>query len=272
MSSTIDLSAYFQRIGYEGDRRKSIDTIRELHRLHTQAIPFENLDSFLGRPVKLDMESLEEKLILKRRGGYCFEQNLLFMQVLNQLGYAVTGLAGRVLWNKPKEEITRRTHMLLLIYLYNINYIADVGFGSMTLTGPLELAPDTVQVTPHEAYRCVKPEEGSYFLQTQIKNEWNTLYRFDLHREHLIDYEMANWFLSNYPESHFTTHLMVSRPDVGRRYTLHDTTFKIHFLNGKTDVEILKNKDQLRDKLENVFGLDLTGMPELNPRLEQLIK
>lgn len=99
MPVTVDLNAYFQRIGYDEEETTTLNVLQELHRLHTQAIPFENLNSFLGIPVKLDMESIQKKLVHDGRGGYCFEQNLLFKQVLEQLGFSVRGLSARVLWN-----------------------------------------------------------------------------------------------------------------------------------------------------------------------------
>src|SRR5688572_5787925 len=97
----LDLDAYFERIGHRGPRPATLDTLAAIHALHPAAIPFENLDPFLGRPVRLDLPSLERKLVDERRGGYCFEHNLLLAAVLRRLGFAVTGLAARVLWNQP---------------------------------------------------------------------------------------------------------------------------------------------------------------------------
>lgn len=271
MESKIDLKAYFERIGYRGEPGTNLETLKELHRLHTRHIPFENINSFLGLPVKLDIPTLQEKMVFKRRGGYCFEQNVFFMEVLRSLGFTVRGLAGRVLWDKPEDEITRRTHMLLLIYLNNINYIADVGFGAMTLTGPIRLEPGVEQSTPHESFRCEKPEEGVYFLQAYVKNTWKTLYRFGMGLEFLIDYEMANWFLSNYPESHFTTNLMVSRTDEGIRYTLHNKDLNVYRLNGENTHEQLHSPDEIKNKLEEVFDIDIHGIPKLDHGLEKIV-
>src|SRR5471032_2344964 len=97
----IDLDAYFARIGYDGPRMATLETLRALHRLQPQVIAFENLDPLLGRPVRLDASSLEQKLVHGGRGGYCFEQNLLFAHALRAIGFKVTELAARVLWNVP---------------------------------------------------------------------------------------------------------------------------------------------------------------------------
>ncbi|MGH2415462.1 MAG: arylamine N-acetyltransferase family protein, partial [Microcystaceae cyanobacterium] len=113
----IDLDAYFQRLGYSGGRFPTLKTLQAIHQHHAEAIAFENLNSFLKQPVFLDVTSLQQKLIHARRGGYCFEQNLLLRSVLTSLGFQVTNLAARVLWNLPEETITPRTHMLLRVDL-----------------------------------------------------------------------------------------------------------------------------------------------------------
>src|SRR5262245_27241696 len=115
MPPQIDIEAYFARIGHAGPRAPRLETLRELHLRHVQAIPFENLDPLLGLPVRLDLLALERKLVREGRGGYCFEHNLLFADVLQTLRYRVTGLAARVLWNAAPDAITARSHMLLRI-------------------------------------------------------------------------------------------------------------------------------------------------------------
>src|SRR3712207_6616725 len=98
----MDLDSYFERIGYTGTRTPTLDTLRAIHLLHPRTIPFENLDPLLGRPVRLDAAFLRAKLIAERRGGYCYEHNLLLKDVLEALGYPVRPLAARVMWNVPE--------------------------------------------------------------------------------------------------------------------------------------------------------------------------
>jgi len=139
--TTIGLGAYFSRIGYLGVRTPALETLERIIARHTEAIPFENLNPLLRWPVRLDPASLEEKMVRGGRGGYCFEQNLLLKSALNALGYRVTGLAARVLWNVPEGAITPRTHMLLRVDMGERPFIVDVGFGGLTLTGVLRLEP-----------------------------------------------------------------------------------------------------------------------------------
>ncbi len=132
-----NLDGYFKRIGYAGSTDVTLETLRSIHLQHAQSIPFENLNPFLRIPVVLDIDSLYQKLVLDRRGGYCFEHNLLLAEVLKTLGYRVKGLGARVLWNIPEGVVTARGHMLLLVEIDHDHFIADVGFGGMTLTSPL---------------------------------------------------------------------------------------------------------------------------------------
>lgn len=270
LSHDIDLNTYFRRVGYEGDQTATLDTLKRLHELHPQAIAFENLNSLLRIPVRLDTESLRQKLVQEKRGGYCFEQNLLFKSVLEALGFNVKGLAARILWNVPEGRITPRGHMLLLVEVEGDQYIADVGFGGLTLTAPLRLEPDTVQETPHEPFR-LRQAGDEYIMKANIRNEWKPLYRFSLEEQFLPDYEVSNWYLSNNPESHFVTGLIAARSEPGRRYALSNNKLAVHHLNGGTERAILTSVAELRKVLKDVFLLNPPEVDELGTTLEQLV-
>ncbi len=220
-------------------------------------------------PLRLDADSLEQKLVRDGRGGYCFEQNLLFSHALRGLGFQVTGLAARVLWNLPDTVVTPRSHMLLLVDLDDDAYIADVGFGGLTLTGPLRLQADAEQATPHEAFRLKKAGEA-FVMEARVNAEWKALYRFDVQEQLLPDYEVTSWYLSNHPASQFVTNLIVARPDRDRRYVLRNCEFAVHHVNGGTERRVLQTSTELRATLEDVFLLTLPERPELSAALEQL--
>lgn len=270
MNSAIDLNNYIERIGYEGPVSPTLETLKVLHQKHTETIPFENLNPFLGIEVKLATPSLEQKMISNKRGGYCFEQNLLFRDVLRSMGFDAKGLAARIRWNKEEDEITSRGHMLLLIEIDDQKYIADVGFGGQTLTAPLQLKTDIEQKTPHEPYRLIKKEEN-YLMQTLIKDEWKDVYQFDLKENFRADYQVTNWYLSNHPESHFVTGLIAARPEPGRRYVLRDNRFSIHYTNGGTQKRYLKTAEEILKVLEDTFLLSLPRKKDLDEKLSQLI-
>ncbi len=132
---TIDLKAYLERLEYRGELAPTLETLKRLHFAHATHIPFENLEILLGRPIKLDRESLWTKMVTGRRGGYCFEQNALFATVLEELGFRVTRLAARV--RLGVKEIRPRSHMLLAVEIEGNRWLADVGFGGEGLLHPL---------------------------------------------------------------------------------------------------------------------------------------
>ncbi len=254
---SLDLDAYLHRIGYSGPRAPTLDTLRALHRLHPQAIAFENLDPLLGRPVRLDLASLQDKLVRAGRGGYCFEQNALFGHVLRALGFSFIGLGARVLWMLPDGEPTPpRSHMLLKLDVEGESYLADVGFGGITLTAPLRLKPDVEQSTPHESFRLFEAGDA-FILQVKLRDSWMPLYRFDLGQQFPADYEITNWYHSTSPSSQFTKNLMVARPATDRRYALRNMDFSVHHLDGTTEHRVLGNHVELRDILSGPFGLPL---------------
>jgi N-hydroxyarylamine O-acetyltransferase len=275
----IDLDAYLRRIGYSGPREPTLSTLQAIHRLHAQTIAFENLDPLIRRPIALDPASLERKLVRGGRGGYCFEHNLLLRQVLTRLGFRVTGLAARVRWNAPPENVTARGHMLLLVDLPGgVNdgpHIADVGFGGLTLTGPLRLDTEAAQPTPHEPFRLRRIEADgeprTFMLEAQVRGEWHPLYQFDLHPQLQPDYEITSWYLSNHPASHFVTGLIAARPDGDRRYALRNTELAIHHLDGTTERERLSTAADLRRALEGHFRLTLPDRSLLDPALERIV-
>jgi N-hydroxyarylamine O-acetyltransferase len=265
------LNEYFGRIGYTGTPKADLATLQQLNIKHVSAIPFENLNPFLGIPVLLDMSSIVQKIVRQGRGGYCFEQNLLFAEALKTIGFKVKGLAARVMWNLPEGLITARGHMVLQVEVEGEPYIADVGFGGQVLSGPLKLIPDIEQPTPHEPFRLLKVAD-TYIMQTKIKEEWKPLYRFSLEEQFLADYEVTSWYLSNNPGSHFVTGLIAALTTPEARFALRGTDFAIHYLNGETEKGVISSVQGLKDLLQNVFKINLPQVENLDQRLSGLIK
>jgi N-hydroxyarylamine O-acetyltransferase len=245
--------------------------LADLHRLHAEAIPFENLAAFLGEPVRLDPASIHEKLVERRRGGWCFEQNLLFARVLEAIGFPVRRLAARVRWNVAPGVVTARSHMLMLVAAEGRDWIADVGFGGQSLTAPLLLVAHVAQPTPHETCRLV-PEAEGFVLETQVGGEWQALYAFDLHAQHLADYEVSNWYLANHPQSQFVTGIVAARAAADRRHALRNARYAIHHRDGRTERRLLASVDELRAVLEEDLRIALPDSPRLAEGLERLVR
>ena len=253
LMSEFDLDGYFARIGYAGPTGPSLATLRALHAAHPRAIPFENIDALMGVSVGLDLASLQDKIFRQGRGGYCFEHNLIFMHALDALGFTVSGLAARVLWGQPEDAITARSHMLLRVELGGRVYIADVGFGGLTLTAPLLLQPGE-QDTPHETFRVV--EIGDHLrLQAKIGEEWRTLYRFDMGQAYEPDYRVASHFLSTHPSSHFLSTLVAALALPDRRHALRNNRLSTHHAGGRSEQREIATAAELADVLESQLAI-----------------
>jgi N-hydroxyarylamine O-acetyltransferase len=266
---SIDLDAYFKRIGYAGPRDASLSTLRELHYLHPQAIPFENLDPLLKRPVKLDLASLQAKLVEGGRGGYCFEHNTLFANALRQLGFRVQEGTARVRWSVPAGVRTPRVHCMLFVEAEGEDYLADVGFGGNVLTAPLKLESRDHQTTPHEDFRLID-EDDRVVQEAKINGSWTPLYAYDFAETHPVDYEMGNWLTSTHPESIFVNGLLGARCEPGKRYAIHDNQLAIHTTNGGTQKQTLRSAAEVRDALTELFKLQLDQLDGLDPALAAL--
>ncbi len=272
MSDEIDLEAYFRRIGYDGPITPTLETLRGLHLKHPAAIPFENLNPIMGLPVPIDLPSIEAKLLHAGRGGYCFEQNALFWAVLRQLGFKATGLAARVLRGGRPVAQSPRSHMLLRIELPEGVHIADIGFGSTTLTAPLRLFDDSPQETPHGLFRVVKMGD-EYEEQAQFDDEWQSQYRFALQEYYPQDYESLNWYRATHPQSPFVNILQVARALPDRRLGLRDSQYAIRHLDGRSEKRELKTPREIMNVLEHDFEIALPEpLADLESALSRIMR
>jgi N-hydroxyarylamine O-acetyltransferase len=252
----VDLDAYFARIGYAGHRAPSFDILRALHAAHVSTIPFENLDVLLGRGIRIDLDSIERKLVRDRRGGYCFEHNTLFAAVLRTLGFDVITLAARVLWNVPNPAVMPRTHMTLLVTFDRRRYLADVGFGGVALTEPLLFEP----MRNSSPSRRIVRGENDYLHQVWRNESWSDVYRFTLEPHIAVDYELANWFTSTHPASRFRQNLIVARSGRDRHTTLMNRELTVRHHDGRVDKRAIATPQELLAVLAE--GFDLHFPPE----------
>jgi N-hydroxyarylamine O-acetyltransferase len=253
--SALDLDAYLRRVRYAGDLNPAYPVLAALHLAHAANIPFENLDILLGRPVRLDLGSLQAKLVTGRRGGYCFEQNILFAAVLERLGFAVTPLAARVRYGVNR--IIPRTHMLLLVRCDGGTWVADVGFGREGLLLPVPFASGRETRHYGRAYRVV-PEQQEWTLQMLEAGSWIDLYTFLPDPQTLADYEMANHYTSTHPDSPFLRTLVVQLPSPEARRVLRNRELTID--NGRSITRrTIAGDAELLDVLAEVFDLRFRG-------------
>ena len=260
-----DLDAYFARTGYAGPRAPTLDTLNGIVAAHAQAIPFENLDVLLGRGINLDLSAIEQKFIHEKRGGYCFEQNTLLLAVLEALGFAARPISARVRWQRPRDFTPPRTHVFLRVELDGESWLADVGLGSSSLTSAIRLATDTEQATPHEPRRIVR-EGAKLFHQSRLGDEWHDVCEFTLEEMPPIDRELANWFTSAHPQSHFRNRLLVARAaSGGRRLTILNNEFTTRHADGRADKRVIADADELLAILAENFGLHFPAGTRFGP-------
>jgi N-hydroxyarylamine O-acetyltransferase len=251
-----DLDAYLVRIGYDGPRVPTLALLRDLTALHAQSIPFENLDVLLGRRIELGIDAVFDKLVRQRRGGYCFEQNGLFLHVLTAMGFEARPLSARVRIDRLRDYTPPRTHMFIRVDLFGTSWITDVGVGALSLTAPLRLTDGFgAQETPHEPRRLLR-EGDRWFHQARLGDEWADVCEFTGEEMPPIDREVANWFTSANPSSHFLNRLIVARaaPD-GRRITLLNRELKLRDRDGRAERYELDSARDLLAALAEYFGL-----------------
>lgn len=217
----LDLQAYLNRIGVDRLPRNAGAALRQLHRAHVTSIPFENLDVVLGRKISVDVADLEAKLVRHRRGGYCYEHNLLFAAALEQLGYQVELLVGRVQPAKPGP----RTHAVLRVEADARSWLADVGFGGPAqLLEPIPMTLTAPVAQDDWAYRIVDaPFDGGRVLQAAGSEGWVDQYAFTTEPHHATDYALYNYNASHNPSSPFVRGLVAQANRGAVRYRLVGT-------------------------------------------------
>jgi N-hydroxyarylamine O-acetyltransferase len=246
------LEAYLRRIALADPGAAGLASLRRLHAAHVDAIPFENLDIQLGRGIHLDLERLQEKLVAQRRGGYCFEQNTLFLAILREVGFTAAPMEARV--RAGGGALRPRTHMVIEVDVAGEPWLADVGFGA---EGPREPVPMSGEPRPSSAglvHRVVR-EGDLRVLQMRRGADWTDLYAFLPQPVHAVDFEMANWFTSTHPSSPFVRTLTAQRATRDVHYVLRYPTFTEIREDGVTTREI--SGSELLPLLRDVFLIDL---------------
>jgi N-hydroxyarylamine O-acetyltransferase len=252
------LDRYLARVGYRGPRTPSLEALHALTAAHSTSIPFENLAVLLGQGIDIAPDAVFAKLVEQRRGGYCFEQNGLFLRVLTALGFQATPMAARVHMGQPRDFVPPRTHLFVRVGFDDGSvWLSDVGIGSMSLTAAIRFELDLEQATPHEPRRIVR-DGDRYFHQARLGDEWLDVYQFSGEIMPRIDQELGNWYTSTHPQSHFRRDMMVARAAAdGGRLSLLKTELKQRARDGHAEVTNVRSPEHLRELLASHFGIRL---------------
>ncbi len=265
----MDVWAYLERVEYDGPITPGLDTLRALHRRHLLAVPFENLDIHLGRPISLAEEALFEKIVVRRRGGFCYELNAAFAALLREMGFSVTYLSARVA-HKGGGYSPEFDHLALLVHIENPvegmdwgqqgrggsnRWLADVGFGD-NFREPLHLDELEVQEEPVGAYRIEHDGIHRIVWQHQDDGRWERNYCFTLQARQLQDFAGMCRYHQTSPESGFTQRRICTRATPSGRITLSDTHLTVTDRGIKTEQPV-DGEDEYRVLLKKQFGFDL---------------
>ena len=253
----MDLDTYFARIGYDGARTPDLATLSDIVGHHAATIPFEAIDVLLGKGIDTAPDAIFDKLVTHKRGGYCFEQNSLLLQVLTALGFDATVRLARVLWMRPAGAPPQNaTHMALVVRIGGRDWLADTGFGNGTPTIPLTFDTTEPQPTPLETFHLRASSDG-HVLEMQVGKNWSPVYEILADMPDSAALADANRFTSTHPESRFRRDLMLARATRDARFLLLGNRLMTRPGKGVAEVETLASPTALARTLETVFGLEV---------------
>ncbi|MFC5723680.1 arylamine N-acetyltransferase [Streptomyces gamaensis] len=255
----VDLGAYLARIGVAGRGggvRADLATLTALHQRHMAAFPFENLEILLGRPVLLGIKALQDKMVARRRGGYCYEQNLLFAAVLERVGFRVTGLGARI--RMGGDTLRPATHMALKVAADDGVWLCDVGFGGEGLLEPLPLEDGARARQGEWTFGLAREGQDVHVLRSLHPDGWFDLYAFGPEERFPVDYTVLNHYVSTHPHSPFVSRAVVQQTGPELRRSLLGPVLSAARPDGSvTQREVPVG--ELAGLLAREFRIELTG-------------
>jgi N-hydroxyarylamine O-acetyltransferase len=257
--AAVDVDAYLRRIAFAGNVEPSYETLAALVRAHAKAIPFENLDVLLGRPIRLDIDGVQRKLVGAQRGGYCFEHATLVAGVLDAIGLKPVLHAARVVLYRPINE-SPRGHMFLTVPIDGRTFVVDPGFGGLAADRPVALADGPIDSdAPHWMARV----GAHWMLRTRSASDVVDCWATTLEADHRMDFDVANHYTATHPASPFRNRLMLRALTTEGTVTVmnRDVT---HTTAMGARRSVLADRAALRTLLDAHFGFDL-------PEVESMI-
>jgi N-hydroxyarylamine O-acetyltransferase len=254
MSDTLfPLDEFHSRININTSNRPTLDRLESLQRAFIYAIPFENFDIQLGRGIDLSINTLIDKILRKKRGGYCFELNAILLTALETEGFIVRSILARV---HLGEVPTGRSHQALLVTINGDDFLVDVGFGGGCPRIPMPLDNQTVSDHDGTIYRLTNSPLGTLVQRQLGDSSWQDLYSFDATPVIQSDIEVANYFTSTHPVSHFTNiRCAVKSHEGGENRLLNFRSTNSR--NGETEILELPNSDGYLTALRDLYDIEL---------------
>jgi N-hydroxyarylamine O-acetyltransferase len=250
------LGAYLERIGFDnstGLPEPTIQTLDALIHAHQSAVPFETLDSSeLDRDISLATSDLFDKIVIRRRGGYCFELNGLFDKLLQGLGFATRSCLARAVINR--DYLPPQLHRIPLVELDGRLLIADVGFGGPIPASSLSLMEGVQSDSIGKEFRLSRDAQNWWLLDHRLEDGWQKLLLFGTQKQFDVDFVAPNYYCSRFSESFFVINRIVSLRTLTGTARLFNNQFR-HTENGVTTETIVEGLDELREVLSDTFGI-----------------
>lgn len=257
----LDLEAYLARIDYRGAVTPSLETLKALQQAHLAAVPFENLDIVTGGEIRLDLESLQDKLVRRRRGGYCHEQNILFATLLDRLGFEVEGRSARMLMGDDAHTVTPLGHTMLVVKMAGGNWLVDVGVGNVGPREPIRLEVGNEVSHGTWEYRLERSPLGYWLLRHRRHGSWFNIYQFSDEPYFRADFAENNYLVSHHPASPFVRRIVAQHNGAEIRLALTDLELKV-FRPGSEPEPHQIAATELPSVLHERFGLELAPEQE----------
>lgn len=249
------IGAYLDRIGFEGPLDRSVKCLADLQSAHLHKVPYENLDILRGTPLSLELDQLYEKIVIRRRGGYCFELNALFGWLLRGIGYTVTDYFARF-WRDEPNPPPKRRHHVLRVEIGDTSYLSDVGVGGIVPRQPVAMVEGLEQVQGNELYRLQLDSSYGWVLEERKGEGWSSIYSFTEEPQLPKDYVMASYWCEHAPDSIFKKAAMIAIRTEGGRNTVAGEEFRIFTKEG---VRAFRPDSEAayREALRKYFGIEV---------------
>ncbi|QJD82702.1 arylamine N-acetyltransferase family protein [Cohnella herbarum] len=251
------IRAYLDRIQYAGSVDASLATLTRLQERHVLAVPYENLDIINGTPLSLELTDLYDKIVLRRRGGYCFELNALYGWLLRELGFTVTDLFSRF-WRDVPVTPPQRRHQILVVQLEDHRYLCDVGVGGVAPRQPIRLTEGLNQQQGDEIYRLMRDETYGWLLQERKDEQWRLIYSFTEEPQFPTDYIMASYWCENSPDSNFNKVPIAAIRTPEGRHSLTGKEFRT-FTDSDATIYTAQTQEEFTSALRTYFGIEIAA-------------
>jgi len=249
----MEVEKYLQRLGYNGSIQPTIELLQVLQKRHLLNVPFENLDIHYKVPIQLDLETIFEKVVIKKRGGFCYELNGIFYEMLRSIGFDVKMISARVFDQGQQIFSPEFDHLAIIAKIDSVDYLADAGFGEFAFT-PLKVEPGTIQNDERGKFRIDRHDNSYYKVSKGVGEEWVPEYMFTLTKRDLSEFEDMCKYNQTSPLSHFTQNKFCSLATEKGRITVTANKIKITVRDSVTEV-LLDSEEKFLEALETYFHI-----------------